>query len=228
MHRNLQPLLNNFQRGILRKYENTLERVFFALTSIKPLFDDDGLKNLVVELDFNFNIEEVFRITEICLEKPFAHQKISHSLGLFQELIRNLESEFKNEFEISEISLYFKETTIHIHSIKEIHLLDNLMSILKSLIHHYGYLSKVKGSPSSIIHIPVVAEELNVKSMRESKHLIPCSSPYEKYWGVSIGSRAKSYIYDVRHSNLISGDLEFDWCIILNSSFINPKRQPSK
>ncbi|RNC91756.1 MAG: hypothetical protein ED555_01135 [Allomuricauda sp.] len=197
--------------GVLIKYENLLERTFFASSTNIFMSYEQRQKGLVVELDFNFSIEEVFQFFKIFQENLLIPKKAFDSIQHFQKLMYKLENDYRLEAGITEISLYFKKTAIHLHSITECcALVENLTGILKALIHHYVYFSKSMKSIPSDIHIPVLEFDDNPETLSAMKCQGLHFSPYMKYWGLYFDGVQKSQIYHVPTNNFVMGQLEYE------------------
>lgn len=205
-------LLDQNEIDIISAFENNLENIFSTGTKVIVYPSEEDFVSLAIEIDSNFSLSEIISLSKMPFNYKYKTTKLSKTAILFQNAIYNLNESMATVFDIKEISIHFKNTSIHIHSIERNSILEELEFVIKDLIYHFEYYSTIMDQVPNEIHIPVIEDAITKKLFDKNNHekRIEFKSPYSKFWGLYFDSMNEPLIYNLEKNNIIPGDLDLD------------------
>lgn len=198
--------LDSNELEVIAIFEKRLESIFFCETKVLLISCDSEILNLNIEISPNFSLTELLSLLK--LANFSNHWTALNSLILnFKNEVSDLSKELSNEFDIEEIYISLKNTSITISSINKNSIVDEIIFIVYSIVQHFDNYSGI-GTVPSAIHIPIF-EDLTLAKGNSRLHTY-IDSPYSKYWGLYFDHLEKPMIYDLTRSCIISGDIDLN------------------
>ena len=202
--------LDQSQLDVISDFEKNLEGIFFTDTRviISPL--DDALIGLAIEVHSNFSLSEIISLLKMSFDTKYRAAYLHKVILLFQNSAYTLNQSLITSFDIEEISMYFKNTSITIHSIGRNSLMEELEHIIYSIVHHYDHYSTLMGQMPNEIHIPVIEDPAAKELFNKNNSVRPpvYKSPYFEFWGLYFDSLDKPLIYNLNKTIIIPGNLD--------------------
>ena len=182
--------------------KRTLERDFFAEATIAVHPCSATKVDLVIHLDCNFGLtESLFHLN-------------NGNWGNFQNSISGdvrtssfhgglmaLENENDVVFDIKELSIHLRDTSIIITRLPNFEIKDSLEGILDAISASFVHFTKGLSKMPYEIFVPVYEETENSFSHSEKKH--NKRPDYLEFWGLYFEDEADSSIYDVKNKTII-------------------------
>lgn len=195
---------------IILEFERNLELIFSTDIKVVICPSADGLVNLAIEVDSSFSLPEIISLIRMPFEDSGQKVNLSKPILLFQNEMYALNQALTPAFDIEEVSLYFKNTSITIYAVEQNSIIEEFEYIVQAIIHHYDYYSTLMGQVPNEIHIPVLEDNTTEELFNKSNAVKPpqYSSHYAKYWGLYFDSLDKPLIYNLRRTNITPGDLD--------------------
>ncbi len=198
---NLKALYNGKPKG-LDALKRSLERDFFAETTIAIHPNSATKVDLVIHLDCNFGLtESLFHLNN----GNWGNFQYSISGSVCTSPFHSGLLELKNEngvvFEIKELSFHLRDTSIIISRLPNCEIQDNLESILDAVSANFVHFTKGLTKMPYEIFVPVYEETENCFSCSERKH--NKKPDYLEFWGLYFEDEADSSIYDVQNKTII-------------------------
>ncbi|WP_165750273.1 hypothetical protein [Cellulophaga sp. Z1A5H] len=186
-----------------------IEKDFFCNVSIVSEDTSVTKNDLVLDINFNFNIKQGLSI--------LAEGKLEgHDLMLKNEdghffftALEKLRNASRNTFDIKELNLIFEDCTIIIYRIFENSIPLEIDKLILELHKNYIYYTKGLSQLPYEIHIPV----LEKSNFLNKKTLLNCNAKeidqknYNGFWGLYFDSIVDSEIYDSQSKEIIYGKL---------------------
>ncbi|MFK7814162.1 MAG: hypothetical protein AB8B59_16815 [Maribacter sp.] len=203
-------LLDQSEIDKILEFEKKLENIFSADTKVVICPSEDDFVNLVIAIDPKFKLSEIITLIKMSSDSIERNGKLKRLILLFQNAIFEMNRHLTATFNIEEISIYFKNTTITIHSIERNSIIEEFEFIVKAIIHHYKYYSTLMGQIPIEINIPVIEDNAIKELFSTNNSLRPLDfkTPYAKYWGLYFDDFDKPMIYNLERTNITPGDLD--------------------
>lgn len=203
-------LLDPNELKVISIFEKKLEHIFSCDTKvIVSPYGGDQL-NLIIEIHPNFSLAEIIALFR--LRNYSNHWTALNSLILkFKNEVLALRPQLADDFDIEEVYIALKNTSIAISSIYKNSIVDEIIFIMYSIIQHFDNYANVGAVPSAI-HIPIF-EDLTIKEFfGEDQNVSPTffDSPYSKFWGLYFDHLKKPIIYDLTRSCIIPGEIDLN------------------
>lgn len=203
-------LLDQNELDIILAFEENLENLFSTETKVVICPSEDNIVSLAIEIDSNFSLSEIISIFKMPFENKYHTTNLSKTVLLFQNAAFNLNKSMASVFEIKEMSIYFKNTSVNIHSIERNSIVEELEYIIRAIVHHFEYYSTLMGQVPNEIHIPVIEDTTTKELFNENNTVKPIDlrSPYSRFWGLYFDSINNPMIYNLDRTNITPGDLD--------------------
>lgn len=210
MSNNLHTLLDSNELKVISIFEKKLEYIFSCETNVIISPTRGDLLNLIIEIRPNFSLPEM-----IALFRLSSYSKnwtaLNSVILKFKNEVLALSQQLEDEYDIEEVFIDFKNTSIAIASIYKNSIVEEIIFIAYSIIQHFDNYANVGAVPSAI-HIPIF-EDLTIKGFFGEENKVNPSffdSPYSKFWGLYFDHLKKPIIYDLTRSCIIPGDIDLN------------------
>ncbi len=203
-------LLDQNELDIILEFEKNLENIFSTETKVAICPSEEDFVSLAIEIDSDFSLSEVISLLKMPFDHKFRSANLNKTILLFQNAAYNLNQSLETRFDIEEISIYFKNTSITIHAVSRNSILTELEYIVKSIIDHYKYYATLMGQIPNEIHIPVIEDDAAKVLLNKNNSVKPIDfkSPYSQFWGLYFDSMNQPLIYNLDRTNIMPGDLD--------------------
>ncbi len=189
----------------LDEFLKVIEKDFFTEAKISFNYDVQSKKSdIVLDLHFNFGITESMKFLNAGswggLVFPYPGQKVSSS---FETAFVELNALNNNALDISEMSLYFKDTSIVISRLYAHSIPKELGNILLNLSKHFVYYTKGLTEMPYEIFVPVF-EDKDPQAIGPKEG----TNGYFDYWGLYYEDDSQQVmIYSLRKKKMYEVDL---------------------
>ncbi|MBA6316525.1 hypothetical protein [Cellulophaga baltica] len=186
-----------------------IEKDFFCTVSIVNEDSFTTTNDLVLDVNFNFNLSEGLSI--LALGKLDGHDLMlkNEKDSFFQKAFQKLRIASNNLFDIKELNLIFKDSTVVVYRIFENSIALELNKLIVEMHNSYVYFTKGLTQLPYEIHVPLLENNnfytknaLVNNSTIEENH-----KNYNSYWGLYFDSKVDSDIYDAQEKEIIYGKL---------------------
>jgi len=202
--------LDQNELDIILAFEENLENIFSTDTKVVICPSEEEFVSLAIEIEINFSLSEVISLLKMPFDIAFRKNTLKKSILLFQNAVHNLNQIMTNAFDLQEVSIYFKNTSVSIHSVERNSIVEELEFIISAIIHHFEHYSTLMGQVPNEIHIPVI-EDINTNELfNKNKTVKPINlrSPYSLFWGLYFDSITQPLIYNLDRTTITPGDLD--------------------
>jgi hypothetical protein len=128
--------------------------------------------------------------------------------SVLQESFKTLcQQNASNNFDIEELTLFFKDTSIVVKRLYDRSVPEQLDNIITEIAKHYVFFTKGLTERPYEIFVPVFEDTLHNESPKKPTTQ---QSPktYFEYWGIYLDSEDEALIYDLRKNSFIPADLD--------------------
>lgn len=203
-------ILDPNELKVISIFETKLEHIFSCETNVIISPQGGDLLNLIIEIRPNYSLPEIIALFR--LRNYSNHWTALNSLILkFKNEVLALSQQLAEEYDIEEVYIALKNTSIAIASIYKNSIVDEIIFIIYSIIQHFDNYANVGAVPSAI-HIPVFEDLTTKKFFGEDHNVSPnfFDSPYSKFWGLYFDHLKKPIIYDLSRSCIIPGEIDLN------------------
>ncbi|WP_375324672.1 hypothetical protein [Flagellimonas sp. GZD32] len=183
-----------------------LERDFFATAKLQCKYDAQSKKvDMIIHLHHNFSLYDcLHHMNNGDWRKPLILRENSLNFTLNNSL-KELNDSNSCTFDISELSLYFEETSVIISRLYEQSIPQQIGNIISKIGKHYVYYTKGLTEVPYEIFVPVFEDDMPIEGNQLNKN----KSGYYNYWGLYFEADAQhqAMIYSLRKKKLNEEDL---------------------
>ncbi|MEO0572883.1 MAG: hypothetical protein AAF039_14340 [Bacteroidota bacterium] len=186
----------------LEALKRTLERDFFAEVNIAVHPNSATKVDLVIHLDCNFGLtESLFHLNNGNWGN--FQNSISGDVptSSFHGALVALENENGIAFDIKELSIHLRDTSIIMSRLPNFEIPDHLESILDAVSANFVHFTKGLSKMPYEIFVPIYEETENSFSHSERKH--NKKPDYLEFWGLYFDDEPDSSVYDVKNKTII-------------------------
>ncbi|WP_350285586.1 hypothetical protein [uncultured Croceitalea sp.] len=187
----------------LKQFRKTLERDFFADARVRVTNHLAKNAELVIELDCNFGLtESLFHLNNGNWGSFYASCPKEDTANPFQIALFQLSEENDCQFDIHELIINLRDTSLVITKIFDQSIPDQLGNILSSISENFVHFTKGLTEMPYEIFVPVFEEQNGAypKSGRSTKK---SKTDYFDFWGLYFESSCEGAIYDLKSKSVI-------------------------
>ena len=186
----------------LASLKRILERDFFCETTIDIFAHDDKKVDLVIHLYCNFGLtESLFHLNKGTWGNFRNVISGDVKTSPFQAALWELESNTNTIFDIKELSIHLRDTSIIIYKLPNQQIQDNLESILDFVSGNFVYFTRGLSEMPYEIFVPIHEETKNSFSHSEKER--NGKSKYLQFWGIYFEGDDDLQVYDVTNKTII-------------------------
>ncbi|WP_281540348.1 hypothetical protein [Maribacter aestuarii] len=187
----------------LDEFLKSLERDYYSNIHIRKYSSVENSTNMALDI-----------ICPVSLLEILGHYnkgrwgQDSKGNSVLQESFKTLcQQNSSNSFDIEELTLFFKDTSIVVKRLYDRSIPEQLDNIITEIARHYVFFTKGLTERPYEIFVPVFEDTLHSESHKKP---ITQLSPqtYFEYWGVYLDSEDEALIYDLRKNSFIPADLD--------------------
>ena len=193
----------------LKTFLLKIEKDFFCKVSIVNQDSFTTTNDLVLDVSFNFNLSEGLSILALGKLNGQDLMLQNEKDSFFQKAFQKLRIASNNLFDIKELNLIFKDSTIVVYRIFENSIALELNKIIIELHKSYTYFTKGLTQLPYEIHVPILENSnfytksalVNNNTKEENQ------KSYYSFWGLYFDCKVDSDIYDAQGKEIIYGKL---------------------
>lgn len=192
------------------KFRKELSEEYVSVVQGKP-GDLGGLEKFLIDMIANISLESFAKliIEGLAFDLIKSGTK-SFVLRPFINAYKKLKSKNEERLDIERFSIIFEDTTIHIYSIYDNSVINQLESILNNVALHYSLLVASKNEKPAEIHIPVFHDEsddrlspFRVKLDVDETIQNFSEKDFSTYWGIFYEYSNQWIVYDLNNGQLV-------------------------
>ncbi|PIF01378.1 MAG: hypothetical protein CR994_02160 [Maribacter sp.] len=181
----------------LSTFTNNLEKFFFSQISIRNIPTNDNQISLVIDLNCDLNLVDM--VTHYYKGTWGTFNQYKYSLANELALLE----QYNNiPFDVEELSINLKDTSIIINRIYGKSIPDHLDCIINNLGKHYLQITKGDVEIPYEIFVAVFEDDILTPDVTKKTH------NYSSYWVLYFESYQDAIIYDLKNTSLIYEDLD--------------------
>ena len=187
---------------IFKPLQLTLERDFYADCTLSFEQNDSKQVHLVIHLTCHFSLtESLFHLNNGNWGNFQSTLAGDIKTSPFQTALVALENEYQIAFEISELSIHLRDTSIIIGRLPNIQIQNNLEHILDSVSANFVHFTQGLSRMPYEIFVPIYEE--TPQDFAPSEHRLQKYSSYFEYWGLYFENEPDGLVYDVKNKVII-------------------------
>lgn len=192
------------------EFRKELSKEYVSVVQGKP-GDLGGLEKFLVDMIANISIEDFIKLIRdgIAFDLIKLGTK-SFVLRPFINAYKKLKKKNEERLDIERFSIVYEDTTIHIYSIYDNSIINQLESILNNVALHYSSLVTSENERPSEIHIPVFHDEsdnrlspFRVKLDVDETIQNFSERDFSTYWGIFYEYSNQWIVYDLNSKQLV-------------------------
>ncbi|NKI25919.1 hypothetical protein HCG49_05035 [Arenibacter sp. 6A1] len=192
----------------LDTFKRQLEKYFFSDFNIHNYGTPHSAAKLVIEIECNFSLSEALH--HLMLRNRNSEGTAINSKEItfyFSWVLKKLKQANNFPIDISEITVFFEDTTLLISKIYDQSIPEQLDEIFNKLIEHSTYYTNGGTVVPFEIFIPVFEDKTAFEYISSEKISSKTSKDYYKYWGIYGERSEECVVYNLETKSIIIGDI---------------------
>ena len=184
--------------------KKTLERDFFAETTIECSWPDESNVDLIVHLSCNFGLTGSLFHLNNGNWGGFDHHTLGNlKVSSLQTALYAINEDNSCTIDIKEFSIHLADISIVISRIPHLSIMDHLEDILIALSANFVHFTKGLIQMPYEIFVPIFEEPQNTPSSEPYADLTKSGSNYFDFWGLYFEDCDDALIYDVNNKEIV-------------------------